>query len=633
MPASTDRRLWIALALRVVLPSALCIALFSLAIFVLILPAFEDGLLTRKKEMLRSLTQTVCGLLAGYEERAQAGEFTRTEAQARALRHVRRLRYGDDQKDYFWINDLHPRMIVHPYQPSLDGTDLTDYKDPRGKRLFVEFVDVVRRAGSGYVTYMWQWKDDPTRVVPKLSFVREFEPWGWIVGTGVYLEDVAAEVRSITRKLTLAALVVLGIVALLSSYVVWHSYQAECQRRRAEQERVELQEQLHQAQKMEAVGQLAAGVAHDLNNLLTVVAGSTGPIARVLPADRDATQALEAIQRVVEQAGSLTGSLLTFSQKLPADKKPVDLCAVVDNAARLIRRALPSAVKLVVRTDCQPAPWVLADATQMQQVLLNLALNARDAMPDGGTLRIAVSQGRESAAADGVVAAGKTGGSASPAAAGARVEVSDTGTGMSPEIQSRIFEPFFTTKERGQGTGLGLAVVHGIVNDHGGQIEVRSEVGAGSTFMVTLPCVAPGVRRQERTPPAPPARGRGELLLLAEGDRQARELMVAEFRALGYVTDQVGDGAALLAESRRHGRRVRLFILDADLPKRGTLDCLREIRADGIQVPAIVITGAGRDDFEERLDAATVLLRKPFQMAELGRLVSALLEAEGATET
>ncbi len=643
MAGTEDRRLWITLALRVVLPSALCIVLFSAAIFVVILPAFERGLLARKQEMLRYLGQTACGILQGYDARAQAGEFTVEEAQTRALVHLRRLRYGDEGKDYFWINDLHPRMIMHPYQPELEGQDLTNYRDPQGKPLFVAAVDAVRREGAGYVTYMWQWKDDPSRVVPKLSYVREFAPWGWVVGTGVYLEDVAVETRAITRKLTLAATLVLGIVALLSSCVIWQNYQSERRRRRAEQERREIQEQLHQAQKMEAVGQLAAGAAHDFNNLLTVIAGNLEPIALALPADQAAAAALAAVNHAVEQAGGLTRSLLTFGRNVPTDKKPLDLCAAVDNAAHLLRRTLPKTIKLCVDAEASPAPWIRADATQLQQVVLNLALNARDAMPRGGTLRIAVSRvapatGTAEESVQGIASSHLAARDSGPGRAGsapaflARLEVSDTGSGIAPRIRDRIFEPFFTTKERGEGTGLGLAVVHGIIEDHGGQIEVRSEVGVGTTFIVTFPCVAPPVSDDAETPVRPPSPGHGELLLLAEANQQAREIMAAELRTLGYRILVAADGPAALEEHRRHRGRLRLLIVDVDLLEGGGAEWVRTVRREDEHMPLILTAGSPLGEHKDLQDPAVAVLYRPYQLGELDRLVSAMLMLEPAAD-
>ena len=231
--AVSQRRLTAMLVLRVALPTVLSIVLFSVAVFAIILPAFERGLLTRKKEMLRELTKTVCATLARYEGRAQSGEFTRGEGQRRALEHVRALRYGADLKDYFWINDLQPQMVLHPYRTDLEGQDLTDYADPAGKHLFVEFVKVVERDGSGFVDYMWQWKDDPERIVPKLSYVQLFDSWGWIVGTGIYLEDVAAETGALTRQMVWATLIVLALAGVLSIVVIGQSFQFEADRRRA----------------------------------------------------------------------------------------------------------------------------------------------------------------------------------------------------------------------------------------------------------------------------------------------------------------------------------------------------------------------------------------------------------------
>jgi CheY-like chemotaxis protein len=297
----------------------------------------------------------------------------------------------------------------------------------------------------------------------------------------------------------------------------------------------------------------------------------------------------------------------------------------VGSAARLLRHALPTTIRLVVDTGSavrrggspspgaapaqSPQAWIYADESQLQQALLNLALNARDAMPAGGLLRIAVS---------------RAGAQPVPRV---RLAVSDTWTGMSPEIQGRIFEPFFTTKERGQGTGLGLAMVHGIVSEHGGTIEVQSAVGVGTTFLMTFPEMT-----DPRPDVAPPPRGRGELVLLAEPNQPAREIMAAELGALGYGVTQVGDGASLVGAFQRLRAQVRLVILDLELPGRGGLQCLQELRAAGRQMPVILMVGSTSPEFHEPADPAAVVLSKPFQMAELGRLVAALLSPDAEAD-
>lgn len=743
------------LALRVGLPSALCVLLYSAAVFGVLLPAFEHGLMARKKEQIAALAETVTGMLRRYEDRAQAGEFPREEAQRRALDQIRALRYGPQRQDYFWINDLHPRMILHPYRPELEGQDLTAFADPAGFNLFAEFARVARAQGHGYVQYHWQRHDDATQIAPKLSYVQLFEPWGWVLGTGVYVDDVQREIRALTRRLAAWALGILAVVAGLSGLVVWQSAQIEARRRRAvaalrtseqrlqlalegardglwdwdistgglivnerwaamlgyaldeieprigtwwalmhpedrdrvreateallsgrstfyevecrlrtrgddwrwvlcrgrvvehdgqgrprraagtlwdiserkqaEQERGELQQQLHQAQKMEAVGQMAAGVAHDFNNLLTVISGSVEQLGPDGAPASPPRPALDAIRRAVSQAADLTRSLLTFSHNLPVRKEPVNLAAVLDHAARLLRRVLPAQIRLVVENRSDVAPWVSADATQLQQVLLNLAFNARDAMPNGGTLRIAVEPLRaEDARIPGV---GSEGGHAAW-----RLVVADTGTGITPHVLPRIFEPFFTTKPRGEGTGLGLAIVHGIVEDHGGHVRVDSEVGRGTTFTIWLPgCDAP---REGRPQPGATelVRGGGARVLLAEDNRSVREILVAVLRQHGFEVMAVGDGPALLAAHARLGNQVRLVILDIDLPGRGGLDCLREIRTRDASLPVILITGGADAVPEENLDEACVLLSKPFQMDALGALAVRLVTATPAVQ-
>ena len=218
------------------------------------------------------------------------------------------------------------------------------------------------------------------------------------------------------------------------------------------------------------------------------------------------------------------------------------------------------------------------------------------------------------------------------AAGWVRIEVSDTGVGMPPEVQARIFEPFFTTKPDEYGTGLGLAMVHSIVSQHGGRVEVRSVLGQGSTFTVLLPPAILDSTRDEVISSRNWKSGAGEMILLAEDHRYVREIMAATLRHVGYEVVQVEDGLALLDRYQAHRDRLRLLIADLDLPGCSGLDGLRQLRARGARLPAILITGTDSRDLSDQLDMETLLLRKPFQMATLARLVYSLLHQEACVD-
>jgi two-component system, cell cycle sensor histidine kinase and response regulator CckA len=381
-----------------------------------------------------------------------------------------------------------------------------------------------------------------------------------------------------------------------------------------------LEEQLHQAQKLEAVGQFAAGIAHDFNNLLTALVGYAEVGRDALPVEHAARNALDGITRVADQAAGLTKSLLTFSGRSQTTVEPVQLNRLVTETAKLLQRMLPKIIELRVDVPAETPLWVRADGAQLQQVVMNLVINARDAMPDGGVLNIVVARGRST-----------PGDHTEPVPGVARLAVRDTGFGMTREVQARIFEPFFTTKSRGRGTGLGLAIVHGIVQEHGGTVEVDSVPGRGSTFTVVLPEIAADAPALHEAACNAMPRGHGELVLFAEDDEYVRALLASELEGLGYVVVTAADGdAALRCYQERRGA-LRLLVLDFDLPRRTGGECLRLIRQGGDQVPAIIITGAMNPG---RLvgQSGAVVLPKPFKIAQLGEVMQRVLQAAPATE-
>lgn len=226
---------WLRFGVRIVLPVVLAMVLLVAAVFAVLLPAVENSLLDRKRELIRELTRSACSILEDCEQQVRSGKMTRPEAQELARQRIRVLRYGSDGKDYFWVQDLTPRMIMHPYRADLEGQDLSGYRDPRGNPIFVEFAARVRAEKQGYVRYVWQWQDDATRQSPKESYVQGFAPWGWVVGTGMYVDDVRTELAGIRRKLVRICAGVAGLVGVVLAYLLLQGVRAERKRSDAEE--------------------------------------------------------------------------------------------------------------------------------------------------------------------------------------------------------------------------------------------------------------------------------------------------------------------------------------------------------------------------------------------------------------
>ena len=222
--------------LRIFLPTILSMLLFILTIFLIIIPRYQQSIMNGKREMIMELTNAALSILSKYENDEREGILDREEAQKTAISRIQYLRYGDENKDYFWITDMHPTMVVHPFRNDLNGQDLTNFTDPHGKELFVEFVEVVKKSEEGYVDYMWQWKDDSLHIVPKLSYVKIFKPWDWVIGTGVYIEDVKKEISALTASMIRISIGISFAIAALLLYIFNQSINSERKRIAAEGE-------------------------------------------------------------------------------------------------------------------------------------------------------------------------------------------------------------------------------------------------------------------------------------------------------------------------------------------------------------------------------------------------------------
>lgn len=220
---------------KIFLPVLLSMFLFIGTFFGYILPKFEDHLMDRKREMIHALSESAMSSIQYFAQLVKNESISVEEAKKQAKSLLRNLRYGPENKDYFWINDTFPRMVMHPYRADLEGMDLSNIEDPTGKKPFLAFLEAVKDSGGGYVNYHWQWQDDPTRVFSKISYVQEFEPWHWIVGTGVYVEDVHDQIARITKSMTFIFLAILAIIAMLSLYIIWQGAAGETHRRLIEE--------------------------------------------------------------------------------------------------------------------------------------------------------------------------------------------------------------------------------------------------------------------------------------------------------------------------------------------------------------------------------------------------------------
>lgn len=374
-----------------------------------------------------------------------------------------------------------------------------------------------------------------------------------------------------------------------------------------------LEEQLRRAQRMETIGQLAGGVAHDFNNLITAIFGHVAMGLEHLPPDHPSARSLHAIEKVAQQGNRVTRGLLSFSKHSVGDKRVVDLCRIVEEATRLVRAIISASIRMSVHIPREEPVFIFADDAQLQQVILNIAVNARDAMPEGGDLEITVI--------------GDAGAVHENDGGYALLRISDTGVGIATELQDRIFDPFFTTKDRTYGTGLGLSIVHGIISEHGGLIRVHSAPQRGAMFEILLP--------RKSTPPGTPLRaapasttprGSGELILVAEDHEQIRELIGANLRSLGYSVLLASNGEEFLDTYRAHRTNASLALVDADLPKCTGIECVRRIRAENDQIPVIIATGAVDVPVDELKDENTIVLRKPYRMQMLAERVAALVK-------
>jgi two-component system, cell cycle sensor histidine kinase and response regulator CckA len=384
-------------------------------------------------------------------------------------------------------------------------------------------------------------------------------------------------------------------------------------------EREVLEQQLRQAQKVEVIGQLAGGVAHDFNNVLTVIGGFTELTLATIPGEDPRRADLEEVKHATRRGSELTRQLLAFARRQVLAPKVIDLNGVVASTQKMLQRLIGEDIDLVTVLTPELGR-VRADAGQIEQVIMNLAVNARDAMPHGGKLTVETRNVELNDAYARTHVAVQTG-------QYVMLAVSDTGTGMDQEILRHLFEPFFTTKEPGHGTGLGLATVYGIVKQSGGNIWVYSEVGQGTTFKVYLPRV--GQPLDSVTPRQPKSSLRGtETVLLVEDENGVRSVARRMLEGHGYSVLEATDGLNAIELVRQHDGPIHLLVTDVVMPHMSGRDVADEITARLPGIKVLFLSGYTAHAIAHRgvLDSKTPFLEKPFTLVSLASKVREVLD-------
>jgi len=464
---------------RIVLPPIITAILFVSTIFILILPFIEDSVFEGKREMVRELVSLVWNDLHTYEELERTGQLTLPEAQKRAREHIRALRFGADNTDYFWINDSQPKMIMHPYRPDLEGQDISRISDPNGKFLFMEMVSVVQAQNDGFVDYMWQWKDDPSRIVPKISYVKGFEPWGWIIGTGIYTRDARAEVASLTRNLVVVCIGIMVIVLILGWAVVMQGVASRTRWQKAESESRKHLSRLTHLSRLHTIKTMTTEIVHQidqpLGSILLRSSLCTDTLREGEPVTRELIENLEEISVQVERTSQIVKRIRDFSNRREMNKTREELNSIIDGVLNFLASEIRNNQVNVAfspgRTTLKAAEpiWVHVDKTMVEQVVLNIVGNALEALaeisPHNRQLSVRTQVTDQAAL----------------------VVFEDNGPGLAEDQLEKVFEPFNSSKK--EGLGVGLSICRSIVEEHGGRLWSEKATKQGCVFQFTLPVV------------------------------------------------------------------------------------------------------------------------------------------------
>lgn len=551
--------------IKIMLPVGISVLLTALAFYGFILPHIEHVLMVEKQAQLQNLTQNVVELARHYHERVESGELSVEESQKRLLERIRVLRYGVDKKEYFWVHDMNYHMVMHPYMTELEGTDMKEYEDPEGNRMIYEMVELVKTSESGFVEYMWPLRDELEQIEAKLSYVQRFEPWDWVIGTGIYFNDIQQSIGLITNQTNKVLTAIFIAIVVLAVYLLIRDIRIEENRTQIEGERMALIKNLRESNlkletitnQLELAGKtkdlFLANVSHDLRTPLNGILGFSKLIEEADPSQRQ--QLFDEYVIYINKSGryllNMINDILDMS-KIEAGK--AKLHPSVFNLYSLMMDVTQSLTYFAMEKDmrlsleCEPADmeslYVEADQTLLNKALYNLLSNAIKYTPKGKKAGMRLNETAQNIC----------------------IQIWDQGIGIPKESQEKVFEPFFQLNpHKGSGTGLGLSIARDIVQLHSGSITLASNETEGSTFTITLPSSI----KREPIMIEQPAQSvvfdfSGKSALVVEDDPISRKFMTLYLKKHGFQTQGIDSGKTAIQIVQN--KTFDIILLDIQLP-------------------------------------------------------------------
>lgn len=727
---------------QIFLPVFVLLIFSFITVFQIIIPLLEKKYMLYKHEMCRNLVDLAMSDLYSRQREVNDGTISLSMAQQRAINRFRNYRFGDDARDYYWFQGPDAIIIMHPYRPDLEGQNPDHILAPDGRiltELYRDLFNAAKNPSGGYLEYQWYWKENLDVIKNKVSFVKIFEPWGWLIGTGVYIDDIEedmAEWRNTFIKLGLFLTSLVAVFALFLSFRGTRFKQREIEALKKLQanedkfrsifnyspygiainslpdgrylsvnpafesftgyqeselksrtwnefhlapddietgllvrvrdqgkvyniesavktkfgdnknilytaaeveidgdaalvslivdiiEQKKLEEGMRHSQKMDVIGQLTGGIAHDFNNMLAGIMGSAEILGLKIQGNPDLIRHVDLIIKSSNRAAELIKKLLTFARKGMEVSASLDMHDIINESIVILERSIDR--KIVIETGLSAENSIVrGDPSLLQNVIMNLGLNARDAMPEGGVIAIRTSNIIiDKAFCDNRhyrINPGKY----------IEIHIEDSGLGMNSEIMKRVFEPFFTTKQVGKGTGLGLSVVYGTVKEHGGIIEVYSEPGSGTVFKVYLPVTdkaSKGIVYEADTAVS----GEG-CILVVDDEEIVRTIASALLESLGYECLFAENGSAALDVYKREKERIDLVLLDIIMPGISGVDTFYMLKKIDENVKVVLSSGFRKDEKIKDLYKAGLkgFIQKPYHLIELSRIISGVITSSG----